>query len=304
MPTKRSDFIISAASGWGAQVRECEAGPDALRQGGCLEKLRIEQVPIVDWETLYPLVRFHERDIPLADCLPMIIDFDQRLADQVASVMQRGFFPVVIGGDHSVAIGTWNGVGIHLKSEPFGLIWIDAHMDSHTPETTPSGAWHGMPLAALMGYGDPSLCMLKRKEPIILPQNLCLVGVRSFEEGEVELLKRLNVKIFMIEEVKKRGIKEVLSEAVAHITKHTKHFGVSLDLDVIDPVDAPGVGSPEPGGMAAKELIEALPMIGGDARLVCFELVEFNPSRDKGKKTFQLCHRILNAVLDKGHVNG
>ncbi|MBS0653294.1 MAG: arginase [Verrucomicrobia bacterium] len=346
MNTSRNYFLISACSGWGAQIRECEAGPDALRHGGCLEKLRIHQIPVVEWDTLYPLIRHAEREIALSDALPLIVDFNQKLAEKVLDVLKRGFFPVVIGGDHSIAVGTWNGVGTYLEDEPFGMIWIDAHMDSHTTETTPSGAWHGMPLAALMGHGalsqsvikprepalvhgdsspaesarpdswdemtlaalmghgDPNFAQLKREEPVLLPQNLCLVGVRSFEEGEAELLKRLNVKIYMADEVNKRGVQNVLKEAVAHVTKHTKKFCVSLDLDVIDPSEAPGVGSPEPGGLSADELIKALPVIGGDERLAGFELVEFNPSRDKEKKTFSLCYRILEAVLSGGKGHG
>jgi len=297
---QRNYFVVSAASGWGAQVRQCQDGPEALRQGGCLEKLRIQQIPIVDWDTVHPLVQFQERDIALPDALPLIIDFNQRLADHVSGVMQRGFSPVILGGDHSIAIGTWNGVAKHLAAEkkgPLGLIWIDAHMDAHTPETTPSGAWHGMPVAALLGYGDPSLTKLKRQEPILLPENLCLVGVHSFEKEELELLNRLGVKIYRVDEVKKRGIQQVLQEAVAHVTKHTKQYGVSFDLDVIDPTEAPGVGSPEPGGLLSQELIAALPIIGSDPRLIGFELVEFNPSRDQEKKTFSLCCRILEAVL-------
>lgn len=304
MDTSRNYFLISACSGWGAQIRECETGPDALRNGGCLEKLRIHQVPVVEWDTLYPLIRHSDRDVALSDALPLIVDFNQKLADKVLDVLKRGFFPVVIGGDHSIAVGTWNGMGNYLGEEPFGMIWIDAHMDSHTTETTPSGAWHGMPLAALMGHGELSSSMLERKKPVLLPQNLCLVGVRSFEKGEVELLKQLNVKIYMADEVNQRGVQTVLKEAVAYVTKQTKKFCVSLDLDVIDPLEAPGVGSPEPGGLSADELIKALAFIGKDERLTGFELVEFNPVRDQEKKTFSLCYRILSAVLSEGKSNG
>lgn len=295
----RHFFLISASSCWGAQIRECEDGPDALRNGGSLEKLRIKQIPIVEWDTIYPLIRHKEREISLPDALPIIIDINLHLAEKVESVLKRGFFPVIIGGDHSLAIGTWNGFASHFKQEPFGLIWIDAHMDAHTPETSPSGAWHGMPLAAMMGHGELNLSQLLSKDPILLPKNLCLVGVRSFEEGEAELLKRLGVKVYMADEVKKRGVATVLKEAVAHVTTHTKKFGISLDMDVIDPQEAPGVGSPEPGGLSAKELISALKIIKIDPRLMGFELVEFNPHKDIEKKTFSLCQQILEAVLSE-----
>jgi arginase len=201
---------------------------------------------------VYPSVQFSEKNIPLSEALPIIVDFNRRLAECVSDAIGHHFFPVVIGGDHCNAIGTWNAVACSLN-EPLGLIWIDAHMDAHTKETSPSGAWHGMPLACLMGYGVKELAQLKRERPILNPKHLCLIGVRSFEEGEAALLKRLNVKIYYIDEVKRRGLHEVLKEAIDHVNQGTKGYGVSLDVDVIDPSEAPGTGSLEP-----KDFIECV----------------------------------------------
>jgi arginase len=294
---------IGAATCWGAQIRTCEDGPEVLRNAGCLDFLRKQHIPIKKWEMLYPKVRFKDKDIPLKDALDLINDFNKSLADQVFSVMQRGHFPVVIGGDHSIAVGTWNGVGCFLSKQspkPLGLIWIDAHMDSHTEKTTPSGAWHGMPLAALLGHGNKEFKEIKRSLPILQPEHVCLIGTRSFEEGEAKLLKELNVRIYFMEEVKKRGFPNVLREAIAHVSKGTVGYGVSLDIDVTDPLDSLGAGSREANGIRAKELLNGLALLSIDPHLRAFELVEFNPHLDVDGKTALLCQQVLSTALFQG----
>lgn len=285
--------IIGVASGWGAQIRTCEDGPAALEKNS----------PYKAWDWINPQVSFREKNIPLSQSLPLIVDVDRQLADKVSQYMELGHFPVVIGGDHSIAVGTWNGVGAYLSQKsdlPLGLIWIDAHMDSHTPQTTPSGAWHGMPLAALLGHGAKELVELKRSKPILDPRYICLIGIRSYEAGEAKLLEKLNVKIYFMPEVKKRGFQTVLQEAIAHVSKNTVGYGVSLDVDVIDPSEAPGAGSPEPGGISGAELLQGLRVLKNDERLKAFELVEYNPHCDIDHKTERLCHKILSTVLKEG----
>lgn len=219
----------------------------------------------------------------------------QELADESAQLMRERKPFSVVGGDHSCAIGTWSGVHDALKDQgEVGLIWIDAHMDSHTPETTESGRIHGMPLACLLGYGYPTLTMVLNTQPKFKPQNVCLIGVRSFEEGEAEFLKTQNVRIYFMDEVKQRGIDVVLAEAVELVSKNTIGFGVSLDLDAIDPLDAPGVDVPEPDGIAADKLCEALPMVVNHPKFIGSEVVEFDPLRDVGQKTEKLLVKILN----------
>ena len=298
---ERNYQLIGVASCWGAQIRTCEDGPVVLKNSGCLERFKQAQIPIFDWETIYPEVCFKEKQISLKDSLPLIADVSGRLADKVFDAMNAGNFPVAIVGDHSTAIGTWNGVGSYLSQlehQPLGLIWIDAHMDAHTEETTPSGAWHGMPVAALLGNGNPALVQLKRARPVIQPEHLCLIGVRSFEEGEAKLLKDLNVRVYFMDEVKRRGFHTVLQEAIAIASKDTVGYGVSLDMDVIDPAEAPGVGSPEENGLCARELLEAIPLFGRDPHLKAFELVEFNPHLDKEGMTCRLCEDILSTFLN------
>jgi len=288
--------VIGAASGWGASIRTCEDGPLFLKEGGCLPFLNSRGIESVDWEMLYPFTSFKEKEIPLPESLSLVADFNQRLSERVQTALQNHYFPVVIGGDHSNAIGTWNGVA-KVSKEPFGLIWIDAYMDAHTLETTPSNAWHGMPLASLMGYGTPQLAALTRPKRILHPEHLCLIGIRSFEEGEAALLERLGVKIYYIEEVKERGLGVVLSEAIAYVNASAHGFGVSLDVDVVDPSEAPGTGCFVPNGLRAEMLLSALSLIRNDERLKAFELVEFNPHKDVNQITLQLCREILAAAL-------
>jgi len=203
----------------------------------------------------------------------------------------------VIGGDHTCAIGTWSGVydAMHEKGD-IGLIWIDAHMDSHTPETSESKRVHGMPAACLLGYGYSSLTAILQQTPKIKPENLCFIGIRSFEKGEAELLARLNVRVYFMEEVKERGLMTVLKEAVKHVSSHTIAYGLSIDLDAIDPSEAPGVDVPEPDGIHAADLINGLSEIASDPKLIATEIVEFDPSRDKNHMTENLVVSLLESI--------
>lgn len=287
--------------GWGAQVRATERGPDVLKEAGLFEKLLEGDSALKGWDTLYPLKRFSEGDIPLSQALPLIHDFNFRLADLVTKTLEAGEFPLILGGDHSIAVGTWNGVYQHLQKKskfPVGLIWIDAHMDAHTPETSPSGAWHGMPLAGLLGFGDLKMANLKGSGAVVQPENVYLIATRSFEEGEAALLKKLKVKVVYTPEVLKRGFRHVLREAIAHVTRKTACFGVSLDLDCVDPSEAPEVGSPEKGGLRASDLLKGLSHEFHHRKdLIAMEVVEYNPDCNHLNMTVELCFQIIKAIL-------
>jgi arginase len=288
--------FIGFASGWGAQVRETEKGPDALQAASILSDLTATWI----WkETLYPEKSSQEVNLPLGFLtLPYIKDICRRIASSVEEALINKQFPVVIGGDHVVAAGTWAGVAHALHArENFGLIWIDAHMDAHTMETTPSKAYHGMPLAALLGYGEPSLVNVLEQGPILSPHHVCLIGVRSFEEGEEALLKRLGVRVYFMEEVNERGFKTIFQEALDHVKNQTKGFGLSIDLDAFDPSEAPGVGTPAPYGLKAIDVLPELQKIQNDPLLKALEIVEYNPDRDENKKTLFLLKELLIKLL-------
>ncbi len=176
---------IGAASGWGAQVRSCEEGPERLKELCSLQPWGNRDPSLFTAETLYPSLRASEGASLSLRRFSLVTAINHRLADEVFAALQKGRFPVVVGGDHSLAVGTWNGVGQFCSAKDasdFGLIWIDAHMDAHTPETTPSGAWHGMPLAALLGFGERGLAQLMRSSPILKPENLCLIGYSALSK--------------------------------------------------------------------------------------------------------------------------
>ncbi len=225
-----------------------------------------------------------------------------RLADCVKQTLASGRFPLVVGGDHSCAIGTWSGVRAWLGGQnSLGLIWIDAHMDCHTYATTPSGALNGMPLACLLGYGEKELTGIGAAEPKLRPEHVCLLGVRSFEQSEAALLQKLGVRVISMEEIHQRGMAEAMAEAVAVACNGTAGYGVSLDLDVLDPAEEPGVGSPAPDGLSCLHLTRALSQLRGDPALLAMEIVEYNPHHDRGLLTAKAAGALFRTVLAQQH---
>ena len=264
-----------------------------MRAQGLLKDLQEEGYE-TSWRSL-DLPYVADREI---NTLPIVASYCQEIAETVYEVVREGKLFTVLGGDHSCAIGTWSGAYRALRGQGrFGMIWVDAHMDSHTTTTSHSGAIHGMPLAALLGHGDPTLTRIGAAEPKLLPQNVALIGVRSYEPEEAELLESLGVRIFYIEEVQRRGLTACFEEALTIARRNTLAYGVSIDLDAIDPSDAPGVGSPEPNGLRGDELIDALSLVKDSDDLLGLEIVELNPNRDQRDKTAKLASQLLLAAI-------
>jgi arginase len=224
--------------------------------------------------------------------LASILEANKKLAEFVSDAIKSKQFFLVVGGDHSCAIGTWSGVSTALNAD-FGLIWIDAHCDAHTPETTPSGNIHGMPVAILLGYGDERLTSIGHGERKLKPENLVMIGVRDYETQEHELLKSLNVKIFYNTDVAELGMEVVMSQAIEHVKRNTKHYGFSFDLDGIDPVDIPAVGTPVKNGIGANDCLHALAQLSNDPQFIGYEIVEFNPDLDRN----QICEKYICDVI-------
>jgi arginase len=216
------------------------------------------------------------------------------LASAVAEAMRRARLPCVIGGDHSCAGGTWTGVARMLQGE-LGLVWIDAHMDSHTPGTSHTGRLHGMPLAWLLGQSDDVLYGLSAG--VVDPEHVALIGVRSYEPEEKERLDRLGVRVFHIEEVHRRGLGTVAAEALDIAARGTSGFGVSIDLDAVTPDEAPGVGTPVADGIAAAALAGVLSVYGARPDLVAIELVEYLPRLDPDGRSARVAIELLGAAL-------
>jgi arginase len=217
-----------------------------------------------------------------------------QLASAVADARREARLPCVLGGDHSCAGGTWSGVARTLDGA-LGLVWIDAHMDSHTPSTSHTGRLHGMPLAWLLGQADDPLYGLA--SGVLKPEHVCLVGVRSYEPEEDERLRRLGVRVVFMDEVHARGIDAVLGEAIGIARAGTTGFGVSIDLDVVSPDEAPNVGTPVSGGVSSAELARSLEQVAGEPSLAALELVEYSPRLDRDGATARVALSLLSAAL-------
>jgi arginase len=204
---------------------------------------------------------------------------------------------LVVGGDHSCAMGTWPGVLKGLpETDDLGLIWLDAHMDAHTFITSPSGNIHGMPVSALLGKADGRLAAMYPASRFIKPENLILIGVRSYEEEEYALLKQADVEIVFAERI--TDFSQTVQAAIGRLDRTCHAIGITLDLDLIAPEDAPGVETPVPGGIRAAELIAALASVSRHPKLCGLEISEFNPDNDRDNKTLHLMKAIIEAFYD------
>jgi arginase len=270
-----------------------DQGPLVLQQSPYLTALHQEGIPLRWQDILKPESIIGRKD-------EVVRDICQRLAFLVAQCVRKQQRFSVIGGDHSCAIGTWSGAYDALHSQgDIGLLWIDAHMDSHTPETSESGRIHGMPLAALLGLGYSTLTSILQDAAKLQPANVCLIGVRSFEQGEAELLKRLNVRVYLMEEVAARGMPTVFAEAVQRVSEYTVGYGISLDLDSLDPEEVPGVDVREPGGIHVSDLLTCMASVAADPKLIGTEIVEFDPSCDKNHVTEKLIVSLLKTLAGR-----
>jgi arginase len=287
MPNHNNIYLLGYASSIGGPDPSAGEGPLVLRQSPYLDTLK-ETGMQLHWQAmLQPVVDGNAK-------LNAITNDNQQLANAVAELTQDKKFFMVLGGDHTCAVGTWSGAAFAKQEQgAIGLIWIDAHMDSHTPETTLTGNYHGMPLACLLGFGDPALTGIMTNRPKIKPEHLCLIGIRSFESEEEKLLQRLNVKIFYMHDIEQRGLESIMKEALTIVTQGTVGFGVSLDIDSIDPFDAPATDVSEPGGIRAQVLCSALRIPAQDPRLLGVEITEFDPHRDIEQKTEKLIPKLM-----------
>jgi arginase len=283
---QRQVELIGAAWGLGGPEPGCAEAPAALTPLLAAE-LERRGVPVHAGPILFPSRTERRRQLAVSKLCGL-------LASAVAQSLRRGRLPCVLGGDHSCAGGTWSGVARATKGA-LGLVWVDAHMDAHTPRTSHTGRLHGMPLAWLLGQDDDPLYGLATG--VLEPQNVALVGVRSYEPEERERLERLGVRVVYMNEVAARGIDAVLDEAVAIATRGTAAFGLSVDLDVVTPEEAPGVGTPVPGGVAASALARALERIGGRPDLIAVEIVEYSPRLDPDGHTARVAVDIARAAL-------
>jgi arginase len=294
--------IIGVPMDLGASRRGVDMGPSALRVAGLQTRLKqlghsvedIGNVPVPQPEEQH----YGEKN---AKYLVEISEVCKDVAEMVRKALDEDLVPVVLGGDHSIAVGTTAGTAAHFgkKSKRIGMIWLDAHGDMNTPETSPSGNVHGMPLAAIMGYGPPELVNIAGVKPMVEPRNVALVGIRELDSKERRLVKESGVHVFTMRDVDERGMREVMAEALRFATDDTAGAAVSLDMDFVDPSDAPGVGTPVRGGVTYREAHLAFEMIADSRRMVSLELVEINPVIDLHNTTAALGVELVLSGLGK-----
>lgn len=271
--------IIGVPLDLGASLRGSNLGPDAIRYAGIKDRLERIGYEVKD-EGDIPVQRENavtEKGSNLKN-LNVIVETNQKLAEKVDEVMKAGRFPLVIGGDHSLALGTIKGV---LKNVPkLGVIWFDAHGDINTDETTPSGNIHGMPVASLLGMGHEALYTVGGEEYKLDKKNFVYIGSRDLDAGERSAMKALGMHVYTMHEIDDLGIKAVMEEAIKLASDGTDGIHVSFDMDVLDPSVAPGTGTKVKGGMAYREAHFSLEMIAKSEKLVSVEFVEVNPLLD------------------------
>ena len=277
-------------------------GPSAVRAAGLNQALKNLGHQVEDAGNIH--VRLPEEQHfgdRRAKYLKEIAETSQEVAQRVCQTLETGYFPISLGGDHSVAVGTQAGVSkfFHDRQQQVGCLWIDAHADMNTPESTPSGNVHGMPLAATLGHGPESLTRIFGYAPKIPPQKCALIGARELDSRERRFVKESGITVFTMRAIDELGMRSVMEKSIALAGRGTAGFVVSFDVDVVDPDEAPGVGTPVPGGITYREAHLAMEMVADSRQMVGLELVEVNPILDVMNKTAILGVGLVSSALGK-----
>jgi len=294
--------IIGVPMDLGAGRRGVDMGPSVIRIAGLNQAAgrlgyEVSDIGNINVQPPESMPRTNYR----AHYLPEIAAVTEKLAVAVEDSLQNEAIPVILGGDHSIAIGSAAGVSSFYRKREgrIGIIWLDAHTDINTPESTPSGNVHGMPLAALLGYGPQELTHVAGFAPKVLPENVAVLGARSVDPGEVELIRKLGIRVFTMSEVDERGIGTVIQEAIEIATRNTQGFHATLDMDFLDPFYAPGVGTREMGGATYRETHLAMEKIADSGKMLSVEITEVNPLYDSANQTAQYAVEFILSALGK-----
>jgi arginase len=299
---KKKIRVIGVPLDLGQSRRGVDMGPSAVRVAGLEARLEALGHVVEDGGNIAVAIQEQKKEgDPRAKYLKEITATCTKHAELVLKTLEAGTVPVVLGGDHSMAAGTVAGVAeFHRRQgKNIGLVWIDAHADINTPETSPSGNVHGMPLAAIMGLGPAELANIFNFSPKVLPSNCVLVGVRDVDAAEKENIRKSGVEVFTMRDIDERGMRSVMEEALRMAGHGTAGYHISLDMDWIDPEDAPGVGTPVRGGATYREGHLAMEVIADDGRLCSFEIVEVNPVIDERNRTADLAVELALSAFGK-----
>ena len=300
--TPKQIRVIGVPLDLGQSRRGVDMGPSAVRVAGLEARLEAIGHVVEDGGNVAVAIPEQKKEgAAHAKYLKEITATCTKSADLVLKTLEAGKVPLVLGGDHSVAAGTVAGVAEFYRrlNQKIGLIWIDAHSDMNTPESSPSGNVHGMPLAAIMGLGPAELGNIYNFSPKVHPENCVLVGIRDVDAIEKENIRRAGVEVFTMRDIDERGMRSVMEEALRMAGRGTAGYHVSLDMDWIDPEDAPGVGTPVWGGATYREAHLAMEIISDHGRLLSLEIVEVNPVIDEHNQTADLAVELSLSAFGK-----
>lgn len=282
----------------GQTRRGVDMGPSAMRYAGIVDRLKSLKIDVVDLGDIMisRLVDYSRSDSNSnLKNLSLVSEASTKLAVKVDEVVQSGSFPLVLGGDHSIAIGTLAGVSKHYQN--LGVIWFDAHGDLNTEATSPSGNIHGMPLAISLGIGHSDLVNILGYAPKVQPEHIVIIGARSLDEGEKVLIREKGIRVYTMHEIDRLGMTKVMEECISYLKERTDGVHLSLDLDGIDPVDAPGVGTPVIGGISYRESHLAMEMLEEAQIITSAEFVEVNPILDDRNKTAEIAVELVGSLF-------
>ncbi|NND45980.1 MAG: arginase [Xanthomonadales bacterium] len=294
--------IIGVPMDLGASRRGTDMGPSALRIAGLGQQIRKLGLNVGREEDIaVPAMETRIEEDSHARYKPQILRVCQQLAQRTREIMDEGDFPLVLGGDHSIAMGTVSGVASHFheKNESVGLLWFDAHGDMNTPGSSPSGNIHGMPLSHLLGEGDPDFINIMGFGPKVKPENVAVIGLRSIDKGEREIIRRSGIKALTMRDIDERGMASVVNEAIEVVTRDTAGFHLSFDVDGCDPAVIPGSGTLVPGGVRFREAHLLMEYAADSGKLTSLEIVELNPFLDHGNVSAERTVELILSALGK-----
>ena len=299
----RNIRVLGVPLDMGASRRGVDMGPSAMRVAGLEARLESLGHHVSDGGNVaVDIAETQNFGSPNARYLKQIADTCARTAAAVSKTLEEGMTPLVLGGDHSIAVGSVSGVSefYRRQNQKIGIIWIDAHSDINTPDTSPSGNVHGMPLAALLGLGPDLLTNIGGFTPKIAPENTVLIGVRDIDSAERANIRRAGIgEVYTMRDIDERGMRAVMEEALSAAGRGTAGYHVSLDMDWIDPEDAPGVGTPVRGGATYREAHLAMEILADHGRMLSFEIVEVNPVIDEHNRTADLAVELACSAFGK-----
>ena len=298
---KRVD-IIGAATAFGQPKLGVDLGPDALRYANLIEEIEKMNIKVNDKGNIYSDFKVdvsshsmrYENNLKNYE---QVIDFSEKLAAAVDESVKSGAFPLILGGDHSLSIGSLAGISPHYEN--LGVIWYDAHGDLNDSASSPSGNIHGMPLAISCGIGDKKLVNIHKTGIKVKPENVVLIGMRDLDEGEEKYIKDENILTFTMRDIEEKGISAVMSETLEYLEAKTDGIHLSLDVDALDPAETPGTGTPVDEGLSLWETLLAMNMLHESGKITSMDLVEVNPLLDEGNMTAEKAVDMVTALFGR-----